>query len=733
MKHEKYLSALVNCLLSVAIAMGGVGCMVTGLHLEVENMGGVFLACAITAALCCVSTFWRWGPLALLAVAALVGGYLWREGTLLLQLESTVYHISLMYDAAYGWGVADWTGTLMTGVPTDMGLGFIACLCAAVICLNLCVRGGAIVSALVGFLPLATCMVVTDSVPDAKYLFLLLTAQLLMIITNTVRRRSRADGMRLTALLLIPAVLATTLVFHAAPQDGYQASLTDVREQLFDWLRSLPFVAEAPNGQLVLGFDEIIEDKVDLSGVGPKNQYHYDVMDVISDAGGTLYLRGQSFDVYDGTSWEASDNDGYDALGWPDADQLVSAGTVTVTTRSAKALRYMPYYPAGTDWQAEFSQGKLKNPGREKTYTFDRMVLAVHEATPLPTPRVLAVDKLHYLKLPADTANAARKLLPDSLFEDFYYPLVSQQAEAIANLVSGSARYSLNADKMPRGEEDFALWFLENADTGYCVHFATAATVLLRSAGIPARYVTGYAVNVRAGEEVTVTAAQAHAWVEYYDSDRLCWVILDPTPSGGNSTNPGPVGTPDVDLPRPTTPKPTVSTQPSDVTEPVTEPTDATEPVTEPTDATEPVTDPTLSTDPAVTDPPDGDVTPDGPDKKTDIAPVLLWIGSILAVVAAIWLQYLLRRQLRKKQLRSGRANAKALVMWREALRYCRILDLEPPEALLTLAEKAKYSQHTLCGDELAEFERWLDQAKTALGKKPLPIRIFWMLALAVE
>ena len=133
MKHEKYLSALVNCLLSVAIAMGGVGCMVTGLHLEVENMGGVFLACAITAALCCVSTFWRWGPLVLLAVAALVGGYLWREGTLLLQLESTVYHISLMYDAAYGWGVADWTGTLMTGVPTDMGLGFIACLCAAVI------------------------------------------------------------------------------------------------------------------------------------------------------------------------------------------------------------------------------------------------------------------------------------------------------------------------------------------------------------------------------------------------------------------------------------------------------------------------------------------------------------------------------------------------------------------------------------------------------------------------
>ena len=50
---------------------------------------------------------------------------------------------------------------------------------------------------------------------------------------------------------------------------------------------------------------------------------------------------------------------------------------------------------------------------------------------------------------------------------------------------------------MDLDSEDFAIWFLTEADTGYCIHFATAAVVLLRAAGIPARYVDGYVVNTQ--------------------------------------------------------------------------------------------------------------------------------------------------------------------------------------------------------------------------------------------
>ena len=41
---------------------------------------------------------------------------------------------------------------------------------------------------------------------------------------------------------------------------------------------------------------------------------------------------------------------------------------------------------------------------------------------------------------------------------------------------------------------DFATWFLQEAKSGYCVHFATTGTVLLRALGIPARYAEGYIV-----------------------------------------------------------------------------------------------------------------------------------------------------------------------------------------------------------------------------------------------
>ena len=51
----------------------------------------------------------------------------------------------------------------------------------------------------------------------------------------------------------------------------------------------------------------------------------------------------------------------------------------------------------------------------------------------------------------------------------------------IADWVSHRAKYDLSTGKMPSGEEDFALWFLNEADTGYCTHYATAATVLLRT------------------------------------------------------------------------------------------------------------------------------------------------------------------------------------------------------------------------------------------------------------
>ena len=83
---------------------------------------------------------------------------------------------------------------------------------------------------------------------------------------------------------------------------------------------------------------------------------------------------------------------------------------------------------------------------------------------------------------------------------------------------------------MPRGK-DFVEYFLFENKKGYCSHYASAATVLLRMWGVPARYVEGYVVKFdeNLGNKMDVKDNSAHAWVEVY-IDKIGWKVVDVTP-----------------------------------------------------------------------------------------------------------------------------------------------------------------------------------------------------------
>lgn len=72
--------------------------------------------------------------------------------------------------------------------------------------------------------------------------------------------------------------------------------------------------------------------------------------------------------------------------------------------------------------------------------------------------------------------------------------------------------------------------FWLDSRSGFCEHYASAVTVVLRRWGIPARIVTGYLggeINPVNGV-LEVRQRDAHAWVEYWQAGRG-WVRLDPT------------------------------------------------------------------------------------------------------------------------------------------------------------------------------------------------------------
>jgi protein-glutamine gamma-glutamyltransferase len=80
--------------------------------------------------------------------------------------------------------------------------------------------------------------------------------------------------------------------------------------------------------------------------------------------------------------------------------------------------------------------------------------------------------------------------------------------------------------------------FLTVEKKGHCEYFATAATLVLRQAGIPARYATGYVATERDQKrnEFVLRGTHKHAWCRVWDADAKRWIDFDPTPGSWLST-----------------------------------------------------------------------------------------------------------------------------------------------------------------------------------------------------
>jgi hypothetical protein len=145
---------------------------------------------------------------------------------------------------------------------------------------------------------------------------------------------------------------------------------------------------------------------------------------------------------------------------------------------------------------------------------------------------------------PADDGEALSRCLdlPPELRE----PLAALGREAFSGPGGGGASSALAAldrffrqdfqylpDTRPeRAGGDPVLQFLRRK-TGHCELFATATVLLLRSQGIPARYVTGLVCLEGRRGLWLARLADAHAWAEAYDVQARRWLLVEMTPATG--------------------------------------------------------------------------------------------------------------------------------------------------------------------------------------------------------
>ena len=136
----------------------------------------------------------------------------------------------------------------------------------------------------------------------------------------------------------------------------------------------------------------------------------------------------------------------------------------------------------------------------------------------------------NYLDLP-ETAEAA---ISYHLKDESSALTFTEIIETITDYLGSNIEYD-ESTVTHNGDTDFLKYFLDSSNRGYSVHYATAATAMLRYFGVPARYVEGYFISAAEAADygenavITLDESHAHAWAEYY-LDGVGWVPFETTP-----------------------------------------------------------------------------------------------------------------------------------------------------------------------------------------------------------
>lgn len=194
-------------------------------------------------------------------------------------------------------------------------------------------------------------------------------------------------------------------------------------------------------------------------------------------------------------------------------------------TMNSRTERIVPIGKMGVD---------VKNLG-SYTLTYQSPVFDVNKLQSISTDAEEEWSKNHqkYLQLPGSLPERVKRLAHD-LTKD--HDNVYDKAKAIEDYL-GSSEFSYDTKDVavPKNHQDYVDQFLFETKIGYCDNFSTAMIVLLRSAGVPARWVKGYTSGQYAGTSpdrdhnvYEVTNNNAHSWVEVYFKGQG-WVTFEPT------------------------------------------------------------------------------------------------------------------------------------------------------------------------------------------------------------
>ena len=375
----------------------------------------------------------------------------------------------------------------------------------------------------ISFLYFAVCIMGASAANQRSPWFYPAMAALVLLALKSVQPRRLSTPAWLTLACLV-AVAGHT------GQEQLRVLQSKVESAVGNWLGSLA------RGRMDFG-----ESRTAIGRIGRIKLSGKIVLRVDSEPGSAPppLLREMSFDGYRHGLWSASKT----ALSSTvvDTNDAVSLLPEKVNASAASISRYLPK-----------GRGLLALP--HGTFEMRNLPVAL-ETSPMGVAKVTAGPGFvnftarfgpgESLDAPPDDADLAVPEPERAALAEIAGALnldsksESEKIQTIARYFQDHFSYSLylGESRFNRAENETALSrFLRETRAGHCEYFATATALLLRQAGIPARYATGYAVQEPAGNGKTfvVRERHAHAWTMVYRDDKGAWEDLDTTPASWN-------------------------------------------------------------------------------------------------------------------------------------------------------------------------------------------------------
>lgn len=533
-----------------------------------------------------------------------------------------------------------------------------------------------------GSLPLLLiCLLVNDTPPSAIPLAFLMTVWITLLL-SVIRPEDHPaiEVARMGLILLATFILVGTVTLFFPKENITRDQLPEFIQEILEQLPGPVQEVLTPDSQQPkdknLGAD--VSEILDLTTQGPRDREDTVMMQLSTTEAGVLYLRAAAKDVYTGSTWESMD--------MADPVESIYAHTSVGTSfgsNNQAGVQIRNYKDAG---EVVFAPYGYINCNNAEDITSDlRITMLEDDYIIYYWPGVRSMDittasgivSVAYdgyvedvcLALPADTKEA----LYEMALECGYDPEMDEFETIawVAQFIRNAGTYELNVDYQP-AEEDFALYFLNYSRRGYCVHFATAATAMYRALGIPARYASGYRVNVpEAGVVTDVIDQDTHAWTEVYISG-IGWIPVETTPGFGEATA----------LPK-------VEQEVEQPPEPSPEP--------EAESGANPAPTPTPTPTPEPEDPLVEAANQAGQGVRKSmvwVIPILLFLLMAFTIVRRITLS--IRR---KKRFKKTQNNQSVIYMYHHLEKVCRY-GPEMPEDLEAIALKAKFSRHEITAQE---------------------------------